>query len=253
MSAEPRGSWVVLGRTEMSRWGGDLRRRHIFQSIVDRTGAATSERTDRSRLWSAIRGTRGALVPWRRVRLASADLLTPNALPLARVATRPAALDVHDHPVLQLIAFGQSPPSAWSGPMNRRIERNLTLFPMHVVPSASFAALAGLDPGRIIVAPNGSDTAHVVPGPFPSRPTIGLVSGAAPNRGIEALIDAAARLRPVFVDLQLRLWLASSGENGQAYVESLRQRTADAQWIEIGNAPYDRLGEILATATVLVV
>ncbi|HLX34976.1 MAG TPA: glycosyltransferase, partial [Candidatus Limnocylindrales bacterium] len=137
--------------------------------------------------------------------------------------------------------------------LRRRMQANLDLFAIHVVPSASFATLVGLEPARIIVAPNGSDTAHVTPGPFPSQPTIGLVSGAAPGRGIEALVDAAIELRRQVPDLQLRLWLASIDATGHAYVGAIRDKVATQGWIEVGNAPYDRLGEILATATVLVV
>jgi glycosyltransferase involved in cell wall biosynthesis len=53
--------------------------------------------------------------------------------------------------------------------------------------------------------------------------------------------------------LRLYLWLAVTGAGGDAYVDELRTKIAGDAWIEIGQAPYERLGETLAAATVLTI
>ncbi|HET9681730.1 MAG TPA: glycosyltransferase family 4 protein, partial [Candidatus Limnocylindrales bacterium] len=252
--AAAAGPWVVLGRTARLRWGGDLRRAHIFARLATRTAAVSTPRWDARAAFGALRRTPGALRPWEpRPWLASSELLTPNALRLAGILARPAALDVHDQPIIQAAALGRPLEPRVARALGSRVARNLALFPIHVVPSASFADLAGLDPGRVIVAPNGADTAHVRPGPFPDRPTIGLVSGAAPNRGIEVVVETARLLRSTVPELRLRLWLAGTDAAGLAYVEQLRVALEPASWAEVRAVPYSDLGAALAEATVLVV
>jgi len=243
----------VLGKTEQLRWGGDLRRASIFQSLVDRTGATASARWDRRTLWQEIRRAHPGLVLWPRPWLASGELLADDALLTARWLSRPIALDVHDEPVIQAAALGRPFEPARAAALTSRFTKNLALFPVHVVPSASFASLIGLEVDQVIVAPNGANTAHVRPGPFPARPTIGLVSAAAPNRGIEAIIAAATALRTSHPDLELRLWLAGTDRLGLEYIERLRTDTGQRPWIQIGTVPYDQLGTALADATILVV
>jgi len=79
-----------------------------------------------------------------------------------------------------------------------------------------------------------------------------MVSGAAPGRGIELLIDAARRLRASHPDLVLHLWLQPTGDDGVTYLAALRAATPEP-WIEIGPAPYASLGDALGQATVLTI
>ncbi len=244
----------MVGRTIQRRWGGDLRRAHIFAALAARPGACSTPRWDTRATLGAIRRTHVGLSGWStRPFLASAELLTPGARRVARFLARPAALDLHDEPVVQAAALGRPFPPERAAELRRLVAANLDLFPVHVVPSPSFAELVGLDLTRIVVAPNGSDTRHVRPGPWPTRPTIGLVSAAAPNRGIEALVAAARIVRASVPDLALRLWLAGTDGVGRTYIDELRNSLRHDAWLDVSTAPYATLGEILAQATVLVV
>ena len=245
--------WVVLCETERRRWGGDLRRGRIFHELAGRTGALEAQGFNHASVEAAVRRVAGRF-PWRpRPALASAEFLSEGAVARARRTCRPVALDVHDHPLAQAEALGAALDPAARRALTDRLARNLGLFPLHVAPSASFAELAGLDAARTIVAPNGSDTTRVTPRPFPAAPAVGMVSGAAPGRGIEALVDAARNLRAGVQDLRLFLWLATADEASEAYVASLRAATAGAPWIEVAATDYDALAGELARATVLVV
>ncbi len=250
--------WVVLGATESIRWGGDLRRHYVFAGLAERTGAARIPGWKRPSVFRAIRATGGIpftrRIGWGpRAGLASAEMLTGGALVLARRHFRLTVLDLHDHPIAQAEALGTPHAGAYLRELESRILGNLSAFEMQLVPSASFGELAGVEPARAVVIPNGSDTRRVVPGPFPGVPRIGFVSGAAPGRGIELLIDAARRLRPIVPDLRLALWLAPTDEIGEAYIDGLRRASEGDAWIEISWASYAELGAALASATVLVV
>jgi len=180
-------------------------------------------------------------------------MLAPDALTEAARRTVPFAVDFHDDPVAQNAALGVPMDDAWLAGMTDRKRRNVDAFRWLVVPSSQLAALAGLDSGRTIVAGNGSDTTVIVPTPWPSEPAIGFISGAAPGRGIETLIEAARLVRASVPELHLLLWLAATGEGGEAYLARLRQATARDPWIEYGAAPYQEIGAELGRATVLCV
>jgi glycosyltransferase involved in cell wall biosynthesis len=134
-----------------------------------------------------------------------------------------------------------------------RKRANLQAFRWHVVPTASFAEHIGLDMSRVIIAGNGTDTTRVVPGEWPEDPAIGMVSGAAPGRGIETLIVAARELHEVIPELRLLLWLAATGEDSETYLRGLERSTATDRWIEISTADYDELSVALRQATVLAI
>jgi glycosyltransferase involved in cell wall biosynthesis len=254
VSPNSRVGWVVLGRSERHRWGGDLRRFHIFGALANRSGAVSEALWDRGAAARGIRRAVGLPVPWRRrPYLATAELLTVDAIPVVRRRSVPSAIDVHDHPVIQAAALGRPFPAAQAAELKKRFALNLDLFPVRLAPSASFALLAGLDKTTVIVAPNGSDTAHVRPAGFPSRPSLGMVSAAASNRGIEALVEAARMMRSNVPDLGLHLWLVSTDRVGSLYVDELRTTLAADPWIEIESIPYAELGPALARATVMVV
>lgn len=246
--------WVVLSQTDLRRWGGDLRRHHILRSLAMRTAAATEPGIDRPAVRASTRRAAGRPWPWRhRPRLASSALLTPGAVVLARRMTRPVALDLVDHVIAQADALGRPITDEYRAAQTARIASNFELFPWVVAPSASFGELVGLDPARTIVAPNGSETDHVRPRPFPDRPAIGFASGAAPGRGIEALVAAARLTRAEVPDLRLFLWLAAVDPISEAYVATLRESTATEPWIIVGGVAYADLADALGQATVLVV
>jgi glycosyltransferase involved in cell wall biosynthesis len=121
------------------------------------------------------------------------------------------------------------------------------------VPTASFADHIGLDPARLIVAGNGTDTGRIVPGEWPEDPAIGMVSGAAPRRGIETLIAAARMLHAEIPELRLLLWLAATGESSGTYLADLQRSTARERWIEISSMGYGDLSHGLRQATVLTI
>jgi glycosyltransferase involved in cell wall biosynthesis len=258
MSSISSGRWVVLRETETIRWGGDLRRFYVLERLAERTAAPSIQGWGRPAIWAAIRASHGVMFPVRiglgaRPALGTTELLTIGGLALARRHFDLRVLDVHDHPIIQAEALSR--PHA--GPQRRNLEdrlrRNLDAFPIHLVPSASFGELAGVDPSRAVVIPNGTDTQHIVPSPFPALPRVGFVSGAAPGRGIELLIRAARQLRTDVSDLRLGLWLTGGDDIGEAYIDGIRAGASGDDWIEISTVAYEDLGTALATATVLVV
>ena len=121
------------------------------------------------------------------------------------------------------------------------------------MPTRSFAELVGLDLSRVIVGGHGTDTEHVRPATWPDRPAIGVVSGAGPGRGLEALVEAARLLRSDIPELRLLLWLVATSPESEAYLDGLRAQVSRDQWIELGTAPYDQLGAELSRATVLAI
>jgi phosphatidylinositol alpha-1,6-mannosyltransferase len=106
----------------------------------------------------------------------------------------------------------------------------------------------------VIVASNGSDTQTVRPAPWgDGPPAVAFVSGAAPRRGIEELIDAVRIARRGVPDASLHLWLAATGDDSRAYLDALAALVAGDPWIEIGQTPYGELGAQLGRATVLAI
>ena len=252
--ATDRVPWIVLCETERTRWGGDLRRARVLHELALVTAALEVQGWGHADVRDAVRRAAGPPFPWRRrPALASSEFLSEGATTQARRSTRPVVLDVHDHPLAQAEALGRRLEPAAREAMTAQVRRNLETFPLFTAPSASFAELAGLEPGRTIVAPNGSDVRHVTPRPFPDRPAIGMISGAAEGRGIEALIDAARLVRAGQPDLRLLLWLVAGDAAGEAYLAGLRAATATDPWIEIGAVDQAGLADALGRATVLVV
>ena len=246
--------WLVLQEGARRRWGGDIRRALILAPLAERTSAVVANGWTPAVIRDGIRRARrpGLGVGRRRPppRLASAELLPATGLDELLGAVEPMLLDVHDDPLAQrsLLGIDGSDPG-----LERRWRTNVAAFHWLVAPSASFAELAGLPATRTIVVSNGTDPRHVVAGPPPDRPAIGVVSGAAPGRGIETLVAAARLLRSDHPDLVLHLWLAAPNDPARAYLERLAADLAGDAWIEIGPAPYDRLGAVLGRATVLCV
>lgn len=244
--------WVILAEAQRLRWGGDLRRHYIFSELARRTGGRVVDGWHAREFRPALLRPRGHL--WTRpARVASCEFLDPPALEVVQQRAVPAVLDVHDDPVVQREALGLVGVSDETRELRARREANLAAFRWLVAPSAEFAALAGLEPDRVIVAPNGSDTSVVRDEPWPAVPTVGLISGAAPSRGIETLIEAVRDLRAVEPRIRLLLWLAATGESAEHYLAALKVSMKADEWIEFGSAPYDRIGPELGRASVLVI
>ena len=242
-------SWVVARERSRLRWGGDLRRHYILAALGSSPGAVDVDG------WSV-----GALRPVLplpangvdRPFVAAATLLPDPVLDLVRDRAIPGIVDVHDDPVAQTRALGLTPDPAWAEATLARRRRNAQLFRLAIVPSAGIAAIAELDPERTIIAGNGTDPTIVTGDqPWPDEPAIGMCAGAAPGRGIEALIEAARLLRADRPTLRLRLWLAGTGADSEAYLAALRTSVADERWIDDRRArAYRAVAAQLGTVTV---
>lgn len=257
MSTAPR--WVVVRAGEQRRWGGEIRRQEIFGRLAERTGAAVVDGWPAFR--RAILGGRlrrlanrvGLARPDPTRKLAASEQAPASWLDWIPGNVDPTVVTIYDDGVLQAKAIGVELAPGRVEELSLRRARNERLFRWLVVPTASFAEFIGLDMDRVIVGGNGTVASRVRPGPWPAVPAIGIASGAAPGRGIEALVEAARMLRATVPELRLYLWLAGTSAGGDAYVERLRTETAGEPWVEIGRAPYERLGETLAAATVLAI
>ena len=247
--------WVVLRDGDRLRWGGDLRRRYLFEGLARQTGAVVVEGWTPAAITSALRGVGGRRWQvWRRPGLvASSELLADAKLEAVRRYGVATAVDIHDERVSQNRALGIETTAVEAARLRRLLDANLETFRWLVAQSASFVRLAGLDPARTLIASNGCDTRHVTVQPSPTAPVVGFVSGAAPGRGIETLVDAARLARAEVPALELRLWLIATGDASRAYLEALTESLAGETWIRIGPAMYQDLGAALGIASILVV
>ena len=243
--------WIVLRAGRDRRWGGEIRRQMIFERLADRTAALVVESWPyvqgytRDRFWPSM------LPPRRRPFLAVTEQPPESVIPWIVRRTDPVAVAIYDDPVAQTRALGirLDPDQALELGRLRRLA--MATFRWQVVPTASFAELVGLDPDRVIVGGNGTMTDEVRPGPWPTVPSIGFVSGAAPGRGIEPLVEACRLVRSSWPDLRLYLWLVATSPSANEYLDELRTRVRGEPWITIGAVPHAGLGEALARATIL--
>lgn len=255
-----RDGWAVMLEPSRRRWGGDLRRANLFRRLAELTDATVISGWGRDALREHF-GVLPAAIPVpaavvrrrARPRLASSEMIPPDVLRETRRVLDPAAVAVYDDPVAQAIDLGFELPEERRRYFTERKAANLRAFRWHVVPTGSFAEYIGLDPSRVIVAGNGTDTTRIVPGEWPEDPAIGMVSGSAPGRGIEILIAAARQIHDEVRDLRLLLWLAPTGEESGEYLTELRRATAHERWIEISTAGYADLSHALRQATVLAI
>jgi glycosyltransferase involved in cell wall biosynthesis len=245
--------WLVLREGDRRRWGGDLRRHYLFDDLATRTCARILEDRRVDPLTATLRDLRGpSWQVWRpRPLVASTEFLFEKQLAALGRLGEGAAVDIHDDPFLQNDALGIEMSPDQAAAIRTRIRTNRDAFRWLVAPSAAFADLVGLDPARVVVASNGSDTATVRPAPWPDAPAVAFISGAAPRRGIEELVEAVRIVRRRVPDTQLHLWLAATGDESKAYLEALMSSIASEPWIQIGQTPYGELGAALGRATVL--
>jgi glycosyltransferase involved in cell wall biosynthesis len=250
----PEGQgWLIYRPGGAPRWGSEARRQSLFEVLGERTGARVI------RYWTQV-DRRGTSIPLRWLRRSASaprPLLAASEQPPLRARdliagwSKPFAVAIYDDPVAQSAAFGVELAEGARADLGERLATSISLFDWLVVPTASFANLIGLPAERVVVAGNGTDTRRIVPGPWPDRPVVGLVSGAAGGRGIESLIEAAATLRVEHRDLVLRLWLVATSPASEAYLASLRAQVATRPWVELTTAPHDGLGTALAGASVM--
>ena len=243
------GTWVAAGVVRELTAGGSLRAHHLFRSLIRRTGATVVDRYGARAVIQAVLRRPSAI----RGRLATTELFTIRGWRLLRLLLRPAVLDLHDHPILHAAALGVIRSTEDRRAMQAELEEIVPAFRHVVVPTESFADLCGVPGDQRLVIPNGADTSHIRPGPFPDRPTVGLISGAEPRRGIERLIEAVTLVRSSVPETQLRLGLIAKGERSRQYLERLRGDTAALSWVSIAEVPYPQLPEFLAGTTVLAI
>jgi glycosyltransferase involved in cell wall biosynthesis len=254
LTAPPASRWLVTGVQHAASSGGSLRAARLFRALIERTDAAVSDAHGRrgfpalalsvgagSRLWQAP------------LQVAAARLWPTAASRLMRGPVRGRLLDLHDHPRLQLEALEVDVPPDHARRLDDDVRRNLEVFERIAIPSASFGELCGLAPERTIVASNGTDPLHITPGADPGIPVVGMVSGAAPGRGIELLVDAMERVREGSPDAVLRLALSTTSRQTAAYLETIRQRWRHRTWIHISTVPYHQLSAFLASSQVLII
>jgi glycosyltransferase involved in cell wall biosynthesis len=248
-------SWLILREGDRRRWGGDLRRHYLFDGLAEATGGEVLEDRRSATITPLLRRLRGPRWQvWRRPALvASTEVLIDKLFaPVARDGV-PAAVDIHDDVRLQNDALGIETPPDVEARARSVDDLNRNGFALLVAPSAPFATLAGLDPSRVVVASNGSATEVVRPAAWREQPAVAMVSGAAPRRGIEELIEAVRVVRETVPDVRLDLWLAATGDDSQAYLDRLRASVADRPWIAIDRVAYEGLGEALGRATALAI
>ena len=254
-SGGPPSDWLIAGVPASGASGGPIRARHIFAVLAQRTGAKTIAAHGRRglpRLAMALAAGSGG---WRRpLTLASTQLVPRPGLALLRGAVRPLVLDVHDHPALQADGLRIPLADARRQDLERLFARNVAAFSKLVVPSPSFAELCGLPAERIIVVTNGTDSEQVIPRPAPAEPVVGMVSGAAPGRGIELLLNAMARVRAEIPEATLRLALTATGPASARYLRALASQLRERDpWVTLNEVPYNRLSAFLGDASVLVI
>ena len=255
--------WIVIRGARRGRWGGELRRHYIFDRLARRTAARVVEDDRHARVLrraarGAIGNLPGAVVGGPahhgpRARLVASEKLRQSMLEAAQRFTDPTVVAIYDDPVTQARALGVAMAPEWAAEVARRQARTIAAFRWLVVPTGSFADLVGLERERVIVGGNGTDTERIRSGPWPAMPTVGVVSAAAPGRGLEMLIEAARLTREVVPDLHLRMWLVAMSASTEDYLASLRRQVAGDPWVAIGTAPYDRLGEALVSVSVLTI
>jgi len=245
--------WLVLREGDRRRWGGDLRRHYLFDGLAARANATVLEDRRVAPLTATLRQLRGPTWQvWRgRPLVASTEFLIDKQFVPVRRYAEATVVDVHDDAFLQNDALGIEMSPEEADAIRERMRLNREGFRWLVAPGAAFADLVGLDPSRVIVASNGSDTATVRPAPWPDVPAVAFVSGAAPRRGIEELIAAVRIAREGVPGTRLHLWLAATGDDSRTYLDALTASLAADPWVEIGQTPYGELGTQLGRATVL--
>jgi glycosyltransferase involved in cell wall biosynthesis len=246
--------WLAILETSRERWGGERRRRHIFRALAQRTGGqivsgwsveAVGPSLDARPRLPILR----SLVP--RPKLVSGEMLDLDVLALVEERSEPVAVAIYDDPIPHHDAIGLPLDPARAEALRRRRDENIRAFRWQVMPTLALGELAGLPPEKVIAGENGTDAERIRPGMWPDDPAIGFISGAAPARGIEALIEAARQIHSEIPELRLLLWLVATGGPSGAYLKDLTESVRRERWIEIGAVGRDDLSHALRQATVM--
>jgi glycosyltransferase involved in cell wall biosynthesis len=247
--------WLVAGVTRPGPSGGPIRAHHIFAALARRTGERQIPAHGRRGVPALALAVALGSAGWRRpLAVASTQLLPDRGLALLRGPVSAAVIDLHDEPVRQAEALGIELDPRRRAALRERFNANIDAFERLVVPSASFAALCGLPADRTVVVTNGTDSHRIRPGAPADAPTVALVSGAAPGRGIELLLEAMDQVRDVVPGAALQMALSATGgataDYRRALVAGLGPRSA---WVTIEDVAYDRIGAFLEGAALAVV
>lgn len=173
---------------------------------------------------------------------------------MLRGSVEGALIDLHDHPGQQAESLRIPLTPETRRDLDRLFDRNVAAFARLVVPSGSFGGLCQLPDDRILVVTNGTDSEHVTPRPAPAEPVVGMVSGAAPGRGIELLLSAMSRVRAEIPDATLRLALTATGPASARYLRTLALQVRERDpWVTLTDVPYRQLATFLGDTAVLVI
>lgn len=246
--------WVAVLGGRRERWGGERRRRHIFRRLAERTDA----RIVTGWTWESIRPAfeqprslkswleRGRPVP----RLVSGETLDADVIERLQVRADLCAVAVYDDPVPHRDGLGLPVDGEEARALQARRDANVQAFRWKVMPTLALAELAGIPLEQVIPGENGTDTRSIVPGLWPEDVAIGFNSGAAPGRGIEALIEAARMLRSEFPTLRLLLWLVPTGPESAAHLATIIEATRRERWIQVDQLSTEDFSAAYRQATV---
>jgi glycosyltransferase involved in cell wall biosynthesis len=243
--------WLAVGVPARRTSGGSVRAYHVFQELIRRMGAGVMYRPDLTGLRQVIPRHALSLLPGASV--AAAEFLPLGSMSVLRRAFRLRVLDLHDHPMYQLEALGMPAEAQTRRYLQRLMDANLDAFDRILVISPTFADLCGIDPERRVLVPNGSDTRQIRPAPFPLDETVGMISGAAPGRGIELLLEAFRHVTAARPQAVLHLALVATDEASAHYLRELRQTAATEPSVTIQEVPYRDLTSFLGRMRVLVI
>ena len=226
-----REPWLAAGVPSAGSSGGGLRAAHLLRSLVERVDATVIPFFGRRGLPSLALEVAWRSRLWRSpLSVASARLVPAAGLALLRGRVDGRLLDLHDHPRLQLEAFARLS-----------------------IPSASFAELCELPADQVVVATNGTDASTITPAPLQDELVVAMISGAAPGRGIELLVEAMERVRGELPRAQLRLALAPTGPESRRYLATFVHNQVGRPWLRVQRVPYPQLSAFLGVAQILVI
>ena len=246
--------WLLAGVASPGPSGGAVRAHHLFTPLARRTGARVTAAHGRRGLPALALAVAAVSAAWLRpVAVASTQLVHGRGLTLLRGRVRAVAVDLHDHPAFQAEALGMPLDSGRRDRLDGLFEANAAAFERLIVPSRSFVDLCSLPVDRTVVVTNGTDSRQIAPGPLPDEPTVALVSGAAPGRGIELLLQAMGQVRQAIPEAVLRLALSSTGPASASYLADLAASLSSQTWVRLESVSYPGVGDFLAGASVMVV
>lgn len=249
-----REPWLAAGVPSAGSSGGGLRAAHLLRSLVERVDATVIPFFGRRGLPSLALEVAWRSRLWRSpLSVASARLVPAAGLALLRGRVDGRLLDLHDHPRLQLEAFGIAVPEGRQRALDELVRRNQEAFARLSIPSASFAELCELPADQVVVATNGTDASTITPAPLQDEPVVAMISGAAPGRGIELLVEAMERVRGELPRAQLRLALAPTGPESRRYLATFVHNQVGRPWLRVQRVPYPQLSAFLGVAQILVI